>query len=350
MNVFDLDLPALGEFIAQENQPRFRSAQIWKAIYRDLATRWQEVSTLPTSLRETLETSFTLTPLERRDELHSQDGETRKYLFALSDGRLIESVIMDYRDRTTLCISTQAGCAMGCVFCATGRMGFLRNLTKGEIVAQVVQLARILKEDGKQVTNIVLMGMGEPFHNYDNTLQALDQLNDSQGMQIGARRFTLSTVGLVPMIERFTREKNQYNLAVSLHAADDETRDALIPVNKRYPIAALLDACRLYTEQSGRRITFEWALIANENDFEETALKLSRLLKGMLCHVNLIPLNPIGNQTFRPSDRERVNAFRAVLEQNGIPATVRLRRGIDIMAGCGQLATRSGKPSLPHPV
>jgi len=247
------------------------------------------------------------------------------------------------KKRRTLCISTQAGCAMGCVFCATGQMGFKRHLSSGEIVAQVMYYARMLKAEGLSVTNVVLMGMGEPFHNYENSMAAIDRLNDSQGFNFGARRFTISTVGLVPQIKRFADEKRQVNLAISLHAADDETRLEMLPVNKKYNIQEVLDACRYYVNQTGRRVTFEWALINGVNDTPEVAKKLALRLKGLLCHVNAIPLNPTAGFSGTATDRVRAARFKESLEQAGVPCTIRMRRGIDIQAGCGQLA---GLPSF----
>jgi 23S rRNA (adenine2503-C2)-methyltransferase len=227
---------------------------------------------------------------------------------------------------------------MGCVFCATGQMGFRRHLTSGEIIEQVLYYARQLKAEGQMVSNVVIMGMGEPFHNYDATLAAIDRLNHPQGMALGERRFTLSTVGLAPMIERFAREKRQINLAVSLHAANDELRTAMLPINRKYPLDALLAACRDYVAQTRRRITFEWALIREVNDSPEQARQLVKRLRGLLCHVNVIPLNPTQKYPGQATTRQRVEAFRAELERGGIPCSIRLRRGIDIQAGCGQLA------------
>ena len=228
---------------------------------------------------------------------------------------------------------------MGCVFCATGQMGFGRNLSSGEIVEQVLFFARELASVGQVVTNIVVMGMGEPFHNYDAVLEAIRRLNDPLGFNLGARRFTISTVGIVPMIRRFADEKNQVNLAISLHAANDEHRTSLLPVNRKYPIKELIDACRYYVETTHRRITFEWALIQEVNDFEQDARELAGLIKGLLCHVNIIPLNPTKKYTGKSTTHERALAFQAVLVKNGIPCTIRLRRGLDIIAGCGQLAS-----------
>lgn len=247
---------------------------------------------------------------------------------------------MRYKKRNTLCISSQAGCAMGCVFCATGQMGFKRHLSSGEIVAQVMYYARQLYEENTAVTNVVLMGMGEPFHNYENTLAAIDRLNDPQGYNLGARRFTISTVGLIPAIRRFATEKRQINLAISLHAADDDLRTSMLPVNKRYPIDELLAACREYIAVTGRRITFEWALINGVNDTPDQAILLAKKLKGLLGHVNAILLNPTLGYSGQATSHERAEKFRQILEEHGIPCTIRLRRGIDIQAGCGQLVSR----------
>ena len=338
------------------NEPAYRAKQIWQGIYQHLYNSLEQFTSLPKALRERLAENFTFSPFKVRTYLDSSDGFTRKTLFELPDGNLIEAVLMRYGDpadnpqitpsptgrgaknRRTLCISTQAGCAMGCVFCATGQMGFKRHLTSGEIVAQVMYYARILRDVNESVTNIVLMGMGEPFHNYDNTMAAIDRLNAPDGFNFGARRFTISTVGLVPQIRRFADEKRQVNLAISLHAADDDERLAIMPVNKRYKIEDVLEACRYYISQTGRRITFEWALIYGVNDTPEVAHKLASRLKGLLCHVNAIPLNPTTGYDGRATDRVRAAAFRDALEQSGIPCTIRMRRGIDIQAGCGQLA------------
>jgi 23S rRNA (adenine2503-C2)-methyltransferase len=239
---------------------------------------------------------------------------------------------------------------MGCIFCATGQMGFKRNLSSGEIVAQVMYYARMLHSQGEYVTNVVLMGMGEPFHNYENTMAAIDRLNDPGGYNFGARRFTISTVGLVPQIRRFADEKRQVNLAISLHAADDEERSKIMPVNRKHPISELLGACHYYVKQTGRRVTFEWALIAGVNDSEEVARKLAARLKdrfdsarrGVLCHVNAIPLNPTTGYQGRATTRQSAARFKETLEQAGVPCTIRMRRGIDIQAGCGQLAGSFG--------
>ncbi len=336
--IYDLDLLELKETLASWGEPGYRAAQIWQGLYQQLWASPDEFTALPRSLRAKLEGSFSFSSLRPSIILESKDGETRKTLFHLPDDRPIEAVLMRYATRRTLCISSQSGCAMGCVFCATGQMGFGRNLTSGEIVAQVLYYARQLQAQGETVSNIVVMGMGEPFHNYEATMAAIDRLNHPEGFNLGARRFTISTVGLVPGIKRFTAERRQVNLAVSLHAADDDLRASLLPVNRRYPLDEVLAACREYVEQTRRRITFEWALIQGVNDTPEQAQKLARRLKGMLTHVNVIPLNPTTRYPGAPTTRQRADAFQAELERHGIPCSIRLRRGIDIQAGCGQLA------------
>jgi len=337
--VFDLAYPELQSVVKEWGEPTYRAEQIWRGLYQQLWSTPQEFTTLPKSLRQRLEEAFTFSHLKPAQALKSADGNTVKTLFQLPDGLAIEAVLMRYERRNTLCISTQVGCAMGCVFCATGQMGFKRNLLAGEIVEQVIYYARLLRQEGKEVTNVVVMGMGEPLHNYDATMKAIDILNHPMGMNLGARRFTVSTVGLVPAIRRFATEKRQVNLAISLHATRDEVRSNLLPINRKYPIREVLDACRDYVTQTGRRITFEWALIQDVNDSVETARELATLLKGLLCHVNVIPLNPTRRYSGKGSTRERAEAFKAELERHGIPCTIRIRRGIDIQAGCGQLAT-----------
>ena len=339
--VYDLDLPALTELVTSWGEPAYRAKQIWQGLYKNIWINPSEFSNIPKSLREKMEANLRFDILEPTLKLDSTDGQTRKTLFRLPDGRQVEAVLMRYDRRKTLCISTQVGCAMGCTFCATGQMGFTRHLSSGEIVAQVMYYARLLQAENEVVTNVVLMGMGEPFHNYDNTMQAIDRLNDPEGYNFGARRFTISTSGLVPAIRQFAQEKRQVNLAVSLHATDNEKRGSMMPVNKRYNIEELIIACREYVQLTGRRITFEWALIHEVNDTPEEAHKLSALLKGLLCHVNAIPLNPTTGYSGQATTRERALAFKEVLEKNGIPCTIRLRRGIDIQAGCGQLAASS---------
>lgn len=337
-SIYELSLEELASLLQSAGYPDYRARQIWEWLYDHKVTDFAEMASLPKALRDWLAGQFNIGSLEQVAEIHSNDGQTVKRLLRLPDGQLIESVLMEYDDnRRTACISTQAGCAMGCVFCATGQMGFARHLTAGEIVEQALLFARQLEAEGERLSNVVLMGMGEPLHNYDATLEAITRLNDANGLNIGQRHITLSTVGLVPGIRRFADEKTQIGLAISLHAATDEERSKLLPVNKRWPLEELIEAVRYYIDQTGRRVTFEWALIARENDTPEQAHQLGQLLQGLKCHVNLIPLNPTTGYTGRPSDPARVEAFQAVLQSYGIGSTVRVRRGIDIQAGCGQL-------------
>ncbi|MHC1785022.1 MAG: 23S rRNA (adenine(2503)-C(2))-methyltransferase RlmN [Anaerolineaceae bacterium] len=338
MFIFDLSKTQLSDLVTSLGEPAYRTEQLWQGLYRDLWDSPAQATTLSRKLREHLQEPGTFQSLTAAKEFTSSDRHTRKTLFQLADGKYIETVLMTYEQRRTLCISTQSGCAMGCVFCATGQMGFRRNLTSGEIIAQVLHFARLLKKDDEQVTNIVVMGMGEPFHNYDATLQAVHQLNDPTGFNLGARRFTISTVGIIPKIRQFAALKSQVNLAISLHAANDNLRSQLLPVNNKYPLKELIQACRDYVETTSRRITFEYALIQSVNDSVEHAQELVRLIKGLMCHVNVIPLNPTHKYTGAATTRQRAQAFAAVLEAAGIPCTIRLRRGIDIQASCGQLA------------
>ena len=337
--IYDLNLSDLSALMIEWGEPVYRAHQIWQGLYRQFWNFAEQFTNIPNSLRTRLAENLEFNALTLATTLNSSDGQTVKTLFKLQDGKSIEAVLMRYEKRNTLCISTQAGCAMGCVFCATGQMGFKRHLSSGEIVAQVMYFAHMLHGETNLVTNVVLMGMGEPFHNYDNMLAAIDRLNDPQGYNFGARRFTISTVGLVPAIRRFAAEKRQINLAISLHAADDALRTSMLPVNKRYPIDELLAACWEYIAATGRRISFEWTLINKVNDTPEQAIMLARKLKGMLCHVNIIPLNPTIGYSGQATTRERAEKFKQILDGYGIPCTIRLRRGIDIEAGCGQLAS-----------
>ncbi len=355
-SLYDLEFEELQSAVQRWGEPSFRARQIWEWLYGRLARSYEAMTSLPKPLRDQLAAEYPLGRLKPKVDLLSSDGWTRKILFALPDQAQIETVLMEYDTRNTVCVSTQAGCAMGCTFCATGQGGFQRNLSSGEIIEQVLFFERELKRTegaleeerstGKnqkseirnhQLTNIVLMGMGEPFANYTQLIAALRRLSDPSGFNFGARRITVSTVGLVPLIERFTQDHLQVNLAVSLHAATNDLRASMLPINKRYPLEVLMPACRAYTAATHRRISFEWALIENVNDTPEQARALAQLLRGMLCHVNLIPLNPTQGYAGAASTRERSVAFRAILDEAHIPNTLRVRRGIDIHAGCGQL-------------
>jgi len=338
--IYDLGLSDIISLMLEWGEPVYRAHQIWQGLYHQFWNSPEQFTNIPIYLRNRLAETLEFKVLTLVTTLNSSDGQTVKSLFKLQDGKSIEAVLMRYEKRNTLCISSQAGCAMGCVFCATGQMGFKRHLSSGEIVAQVMYYTSLLRGETKIVTNVVVMGMGEPFHNYDNTLAAIDRLNNPDGYNFGARRFTISTVGLVPAIRRFAAEKRQINLAISLHAADDALRTSMLPANKRYPIDELLAACREYISITGRRITFEWALINEVNDTPEQAILLAKKIKGMLCHVNAIPLNPTLGYSGQATRLERADKFKEILNGYGIPCTIRLRRGIDIQAGCGQLASK----------
>ena len=338
INLYGLSEVELESKVVELGQPRFRAKQIVQWIYEKGATDFAQMTNLPLTLRTTLSEHFCFGHLTVDTEQVSQDG-TRKRLYRLHDNKLIESVLMPYRDgRRTACISSQAGCAMGCKFCATGQMGFARHLTAEEIFEQAQLFSQELQQQGERLSNIVLMGMGEPFHNYDAVIEAIHLLKDRLG--IGARRITVSTVGLVPKIRAFAQEGLQVKLAISLHSTLDAERTAIMPINRKYPIEELIDACREFVESTNRRITFEYALINGQNDTPEEATRLRNLLQGLMCHVNVIPLNPTAGYEGEPSDPVRVQAFIDILEQGGIPATIRVRRGIDIDAGCGQLKSK----------
>jgi len=377
-DLLELSREELQALLTTWGQPGYRAKQIWRWLYVNRVASPDEMTNLPKPLRArlTAETRIgALTPIAHQQ---SQDGETVKWLFEIpppsipprggeaasppvgrseggptsppvggTEGETeggppvqIETVLMNYHQRRTVCISSQAGCGMGCTFCATGHMGLQRNLSAGEIVAQVLFVARELAREGQTLSNVVLMGMGEPLANYDAVMTALRRLIDPDGFNMGQRRISLSTVGLPQAIRRFSREGLQVNLAVSLHAASDMLRDALVPINRRYPLDPLLAACHDYVAQTNRRISFEWALIRGVNDSPEQASILTKRIRGLLCHVNLIPLNPTTRYPGAPSSPEQVDAFCAELEDYGIPTTVRVRRGIDIQAGCGQLRER----------
>lgn len=340
-NIHDLNYEEISNQLAEWGQPKFRAGQLWQGLYKQLSSSPDDLSTFPKTLREKLDEKFDFISLNPEKTIRSKDRQTYKTLFRLKDGLAIETVLMMYEKRRTLCISTQAGCPIGCKFCATGQMGFDRNLTSGEIVEQVFHFSRILKEKDDHVTNVVFMGMGEPFNNYDATLDAVRRLNDAEGFSLGARRMTISTVGLIPQIRKFAKENIQVNLAISLHAADDELRSSIIPINKKYPIADLISACKEYIKLTNRRVTFEWALINDFNDSPEQANKLAQLLRGMLCHVNVIPLNQTDGFKGIRSVNENIDQFVETLESRKIPVSVRLRRGVEIQAGCGQLAYHS---------
>lgn len=366
-DLLDLTLPQMQQWFVERGEPPFRAKQLYSWLYQRLVTDFSAMSNLPQALRSQLTQEASIGPMVIRSELHSKDDRTRKILLELNDGKLIESVLMLYPPigqssaRATVCVSTQAGCAFGCTFCATGQMGFDRHLSAGEIVAQVLFFARQLRDAPwsakglpgstpiDHITNIVLMGMGEPLHNYDNVMQALRILNSSDGFNLGARHMTVSTVGLVPAIYKLSQEPLQVNLAISLHAPTDELRSQTMPINKKYPLEELLAACKDYIAATGRQVTFEYVLLSGVNDTAEYAHRLGELLAPLkqFAHVNCIPVNAT-SADYRPPGGEAIRAFRTILYEHGVSNSVRAERGDDIAAACGQLRTRFEKNRNQH--
>jgi 23S rRNA (adenine2503-C2)-methyltransferase len=330
---YDLTREELARILS--DQPGYRVDQVWRGLHHE-SRRPAEMTNLPGALRSRLEEKLPPS-LRLAAESKSEGGNTVKWLWSLHDGAQVETVLMHYPDRATVCISSQAGCAMRCSFCATGQAGFTRHLSAGEIVEQVVAARRAAAPS--RVSNVVFMGMGEPMANYDNVWAAIRRIHDDLG--ISARHLTLSTVGVIPGIRRMAGEDLPVNLAVSLHAANDDLRNRLVPLNRRYPLAALMEVCRQYVTAKGRRLSFEWALIAGVNDRASDAHELADLAVPLGAHVNLIPLNPTPGYPVRGSDAGAVRRFRALLEEAGVNATIRRNRGTDIDAACGQLAARA---------
>ena len=379
VNFYDQTRPGLLALATRWGFPSVHAGRLWRYVYGEGVDDWGAMPGLPARFRAKAEAELTLARLPVAVEQLSRDGFTHKYLLSLSDDRRIETVLMRFTGRVTACISSQAGCAMGCVFCATGQMGFVRHLTPGEIVAQALhvdralraatlQVGRVVPDEPHRTTprseaspypvisladaksrsphgrherlrNIVLMGMGEPLHNYDAVMTAVDILRDGTGLALGAKKITLSTVGVVPGIIRLADEARPVHLAVSLHGATQEERAALVPVAKKWPLDELMAACRYYMTKLGRRVFYEWTLIEGKNDSAENAHAVGRLLRGQQAQVNLIPLNPTSGYAGAPTGREVARRFQQILAEYDLPSTVRQRRGIDIAAGCGQLAT-----------
>lgn len=347
-SLLDLPLRQLKEELVAAGLSPVHARPLWRRLHHDLQWDPSTPIDVPPPLRRWIADHLVNRPrfhIETPTEaahILSTDGLTRKFLLRLMDGQTVETVVMSYQGRQTACVSTQAGCAMGCVFCATGQMGFVRHLRAGEIVAQVRHIQRSLRAAGRpDLRNLVLMGMGEPLHNYDAVLDALEIISDPGGLNIGPSRITLSTVGIVPGILRLAEERQPYHLAVSLHGATDEERSALLPIGRRWPLKELMEACRTYCGQTGRHIFFEWTLIAGTNDSPGQAARLAALLEGVPAHVNLIPLNPTGGYQGSATAADAAKEFQRVLRAAGIPSTLRQRRGIDVAAGCGQLRSQT---------
>jgi len=343
IDLYSLTRAELGEVFAGWGLNPVHAGPVWRALYWDCVREFAEMrerGDVPLRVCAVLAERARLGVLPTVQAADSSDGFTQKFLLGLHDGERIETVLMRYSGRVTACVSSQVGCAMGCVFCATGQLGYTRHLSAGEIVAQAVHVQReLLASSASRLRNIVLMGMGEPLHNYDAVMRAVDILSDGTGLAIAAERITLSTVGVVPGILRLARERRRVHLAVSLHAASQEERAAIVPTARKWPLPQLMEACRTYSAETGRRIFYEWTLIEGKNDSPEQARAVGRLLAGLPAQVNLIPLNPTVGYAGAPTRSEAARAFQRVLsEEFGIPSTVRQRRGIDIAAGCGQLA------------
>ncbi|MBZ0158851.1 23S rRNA (adenine(2503)-C(2))-methyltransferase RlmN [Candidatus Methylomirabilis sp.] len=339
-----LSLEEIERFIVGHGEPAYRGRQLFHWIYGRGASTFAEMTDLPIALRAKLAEQASIGTIILAAREVSQDG-ARKYLFSCADGRQIETVLIPDEGRLTVCLSTQVGCALACAFCLTGTMGFVRHLQSGEIVDQVLALQRDL-QPGERISNLVLMGMGEPLHNYDATVKALTILAHPLGLAYPPRRIALSTVGLVPEIVRLGQSGLEVNLAVSLHAANDELRNRLVPINRRYPLKELIAALRAYPLPSRRRLTFEYVLIDEVNDRPEDARDLVKLLRGLRCKVNLLPLNEAHAIPFRRSSREHIEAFQHILKSAGIVATIRESRGLDISAACGLLATETDQKRL----
>jgi 23S rRNA (adenine2503-C2)-methyltransferase len=338
-----LETAKLEQMLEAKGEKRFRARQIRAAVYHRLISRWDEATDLSYGMRENLKTNVALSTVEPVTELTSKRGDTTKTLLRLADDSTIETVLMRHRDgRNTVCVSSQVGCAMRCAFCATGKNGFTRNLTADEIIDQVLHFARKLKQEHAEVTNIVFMGMGEPMHNYDAVMEAIRTLNSKDGLEIGARRISVSTCGIGSGIKRLAEEPLQINLAISLHAPDSRLRSELMPANDAYPLEQVMQAVESYTAATNRRVLFEYLLLDGINDRDEHADALAALLGGNhLYHVNLIRFHRTGG--FSPAPRERRDAFLERLKSQGISATHRVSFGEDIQAACGQLASKQEK-------
>lgn len=336
-NIKNYNLEELKKELKEIDEKPFRAEQIFKWLYEEKVQTFDEMTNLSLELREKLKKNYTMCNFNILKKQQSKDG-TIKYLFDVLDGNAIETVLMKYHHGNSICVSSQIGCKMGCKFCASTGIKFIRNLTSGEIVEQII---RVEQDTGERISNIVFMGIGEPLDNYENVVNAIRQINHPKGLNIGARHISISTSGLVPQIYQLAEENIQCTLSISLHATNNEKRSSMMPVNKTYPIEELLQACKDYIAKTNRRISFEYALAKDNNDNLEDAKELVKRLKGMLCHVNLIPINKIENGQFDKSSNENIMKFRDYLNDHGIVATIRRELGSDIDAACGQLRRKN---------
>lgn len=340
--LLDMKLDELETFVQSLGQPKFRGKQIFTWLHQHRVTSFDEMTNLPQKFREQLQGVAAVTTMKEVTRQESVDG-TIKWLWELYDGSTIETVLMRHEYGNSVCVSTQVGCRMGCTFCASTLGGLVRNLSGGEIVEQLINVQRFLDPSEERVSSVVLMGSGEPLENYDAAMKFVDLINDPNGLGIGARHITISTSGLVPAIRRLADEKRQITLAISLHATRDEIRSALMPINRAYNIDQLLDACKYYFKQTGRRISFEYALVGGKNDDIEHARELAGLLGHLDCHVNLIPVNYVPERNYTRTPKDQIRAFVAELQRLGVNATVRREKGHDIAAACGQLRAEQGR-------
>lgn len=338
-NIKEYNLDELKQELISVGEKGYRAEQIFNWLYVEKVKSFDDMTNLSLELREKLKQNYTMCNFEILSKQESSDG-TKKYLFDVLDGNAIETVLMEYHHGKTICVSSQIGCKMGCKFCASTGIAFVRGLTAGEIVEQILAVEQDI---GEHISNIVFMGIGEPFDNYDNVMHAIRIINNQKGLNIGARHISVSTSGLVPRIYDFANEELQCTLSISLHATDDKKRSAMMPVNNLYSIEELMKACKYYIEKTNKRISFEYALAKENNDNLEDAKRLVKLLRGMNCHVNLIPINKIENGNYTKSSNENILKFRDYLNDNGIVATVRRELGSDIDAACGQLRRKNIK-------
>ncbi|MDO4197642.1 MAG: 23S rRNA (adenine(2503)-C(2))-methyltransferase RlmN [Erysipelotrichaceae bacterium] len=341
-SIYDLNLEDLENYLVSLGLKPFRAKQIMKWLYEKRVSTFEEMSDISKDLQKKLNEDFIIDSISIKDVQVSKDG-TEKYLFEMADGSLVESVMMVFEYGYSACLSSQVGCNMGCTFCASGLLKKQRNLSAGEIVLQALMIQKRLDEIDKRLGNIVVMGTGEPFDNYDNVMKAMSIINSPYGMEIGARHISISTCGVIPGIERFAKENLQYNLAISLHASNDELRSSLMPVNKAYPLEELMKALKEYSATNNRRLTFEYLLLSGVNDSAQNAKEIKELLKGMNAYINLIPYNEVKEKDYKTSSEENALRFYDLLKKNGVSVTLRQKKGTDIDAACGQLRANNLK-------
>lgn len=338
-SIYSLTLEEWIDWLKEKNQPKFRAGQIYDWLYKKRVNSIDEMSNLPKDLRALLNEAFQFTTLKTLVHQVSKDG-TQKFLFELCDGHAIETVLMSHDYGNSVCVTTQVGCRIGCTFCASTLDGLKRNLQAGEIVAQVLTVQKVLDETNERVSQIVVMGIGEPFDNYTELMKFLHIVNDEKGLQIGARHITVSTSGIVPKIYGFADEGLQINFAISLHAPNDQLRSQMMPINRAYPLEELMEAVSYYIGKTNRRVTFEYGL-THVNDSEAHALELVKLIKGLKCHVNLIPINMVEERAYKRTPKEQIQKFANILKNHGINVTIRREQGHDIDAACGQLRAKT---------